>query len=803
MSFEQRPHHPELLTIIFGVLLVVLVSLFLVAGEGSAKTLYVDDDAEEGGDGSLERPFRGIQDAINASEDGDTVRVWEGVYYEQVIVNKTISLIGNVSAETVINGKADKHTVTIHADWVNMSSFVLRGKENSSSYSSPWPWFTDHDPAIGGIYLRADHCSLSDNHITENQVGILLENASGNIIKGNTCINNTAAGICLYDSCDLNRLEDNNCSDNVVYGIRLWNSSNNCVENNACSNVFRNESSRRISWGIIVQDFSHSNFIGNNSCHLARDAGIFITRWSQFNHVYGNKCFYGENRGIRLYYACNNTILENNSCHFNGVGIDSRTFSSYRDPHFNEIRIEGNNCSYNRNQGIRASKIKNSSFEDNVCLGNGESGIRISGNTTNITIKNNRCLFNNGGIWFTGSNSTLQGNICLNNSYSGITVITDTNNVVSDNTCTGNDAYGITDDFSYTRLESYSYLSPGSQLMNNICSYNNLSGILLRSNNNSLIGNELSYNYNGIWLKGSSNNTLENNRIHSNVIGINLSAYVSQKIQYTSKNNTITNNSIYGNSVLGVSTENNEGHYVNASENWWGDESGPFHPELNPRGKGDNVTDTVEFSNWLNEDGSIHDPTLSEEETSDSLPFDSLLVVGSLAAILTIAFYLSEPFRFALFHLLAPFYTRLSPDRIEKDIKQQKVRGRIYQYIEDNPGINFSSVRKEVKVGTGTAVYHLSVLLRERYLRSSNSGNRKLFWTKRDFPGIEDSTLTEIHWKILETLEKSGTLSRAEIREKTGISKSTLGFNIKQLVEIGKVEEETRGKENYCSLKLY
>ena len=33
--------------------------------------------------------------------------------------------------------------------------------------------------------------------------------------------------------------------------------------------------------------------------------------------------------------------------------------------------------------------------------------------------------------------------------------------------------------------------------------------------------------------------------------------------------------------------------------NFWGDKSGPYHPSLNPDGKGDNVSDNVLFDPWL------------------------------------------------------------------------------------------------------------------------------------------------------------------------------------------------------------
>jgi hypothetical protein len=38
---------------------------------------------------------------------------------------------------------------------------------------------------------------------------------------------------------------------------------------------------------------------------------------------------------------------------------------------------------------------------------------------------------------------------------------------------------------------------------------------------------------------------------------------------------------------------------VIARNNWWGHSSGPYHPDLNPGGTGDEVSDFVEFAPWL------------------------------------------------------------------------------------------------------------------------------------------------------------------------------------------------------------
>lgn len=61
---------------------------------------------------------------------------------------------------------------------------------------------------------------------------------------------------------------------------------------------------------------------------------------------------------------------------------------------------------------------------------------------------------------------------------------------------------------------------------------------------------------------------------------------------------SITQSDINDNTSYGI---NNTvpGLTVDATKNWWGDASGPQHPVLNPAGKGDVVSDNVNFDSWL------------------------------------------------------------------------------------------------------------------------------------------------------------------------------------------------------------
>jgi len=126
--------------------------------------------------------------------------------------------------------------------------------------------------------------------------------------------------------------------------------------------------------------------------------------------------------------------------------------------------------------------------------------------------------------------------------------------------------------------------------------------------------------YNGIDCNGSSP-TINKNKIIGCSIGINCYSYYdvpsSPIISYNNiadctdgiyiwiaetlgSSPTINYNCIYGNDEYGVYNEDCS-VTIDAENNWWGHETGPYHPETNPDGQGDAVSDCVDFEPWLTE----------------------------------------------------------------------------------------------------------------------------------------------------------------------------------------------------------
>jgi hypothetical protein len=103
--------------LITSMLIIVNISLNFTQ-DVSATTRFVNETGTGGA-------FTSIQDAINASFDGDTVFVYNGTYYENVIVNKTINLIGENRDNTTINGSGAGDVVAVSVDFVNITGFIV------------------------------------------------------------------------------------------------------------------------------------------------------------------------------------------------------------------------------------------------------------------------------------------------------------------------------------------------------------------------------------------------------------------------------------------------------------------------------------------------------------------------------------------------------------------------------------------------------------------------------------------------------------------------------------------------------
>lgn len=285
--------------IIAVILLLVGVSIVPDLGANGTfdNTIYVDGNNAGGPwDGTTEHPYQHIQDGIDAASDGDTVYVYSGLYYENVVVDKAIDLIGEGRATTIVDGNETAFVIKIDADSVTLCNFTV---QNSSIESS----------AVGGIMVESNYNSITSNNVYNNCIGIHLIYSNNNIVHGNEISFNFIPGIRLLNSTNnviSGNIVDSNGLDVLQYylvpGINFEQSSNNILLDNTFSNN---------AVGISLTYSSNNNIISGNDVKNNEYAGINLTD-SSGNYVSRNIISNNNEYGIYVDDSPDNRIVQNN-----------------------------------------------------------------------------------------------------------------------------------------------------------------------------------------------------------------------------------------------------------------------------------------------------------------------------------------------------------------------------------------------------------------------------------------------------------------------------------------------------------
>ena len=169
-----------------------------------------------------------IQKAIDDASDGDTIFVHNGTYYETLIINKSINLIGASKDKTIIDfqntSKINQNNIVfIEADNCTIKELKIIGTGTTSSDTM-------------GININTSYNTISNNIVLNNYKGIYIgEDSKNNNVSWNT-VSNNLYGIATYYS-DNNNISKNNISSSGLYGygIYLSVSDNNIIFGNTVS----------------------------------------------------------------------------------------------------------------------------------------------------------------------------------------------------------------------------------------------------------------------------------------------------------------------------------------------------------------------------------------------------------------------------------------------------------------------------------------------------------------------------------------------------------------------------------------
>jgi len=422
-----------------------------------------------------------IQEAINDPKtlDGHVIFVESGIYYEHVVVNKSLSLIGENRSSTFIDGGGIDKVVTITANNTRISGFNIRGAGFTPSGSDSGIYLRSSNNIVfnntitgnddWGIWLdsSAGNNTITRNSITDNRMGCLLYNTQGNNLVGNNITNHVQDGIDLWDTFN-NTIANNIISDNAL-GIGFDSSyRNNMTGNNITSN----------SYGItLLSSFNNtlrSNVLDNNFhslevsmfLYLGNQLSYFIQDIDASNTINGKPVCYWVNRnneqvaldaGYVALVNCTNIIVKdlNLKNNFQGMVLACT----------NNSRIQNLNVT-NNDHGIYLYR----SCYNIICnsdLSNNQVGISLESSFENNIVYNNVTKAAEGILLSDSSNNNITNNNIENNKYRGVFVGGIENNIAYNNV-TGNKMAGI-GIYSDGKGTLEKNLVQGNNLINNTC----------------------------------------------------------------------------------------------------------------------------------------------------------------------------------------------------------------------------------------------------------------------------------------------------------------------------------------------
>jgi hypothetical protein len=181
-------------------IVVAITATVLSAGSARAgQVLYVDDDQADGFNCS-DAPYQRISDAVAVAKNGDEIRVCPGEYDEQLVITKSISLIGENfgtrraiikptslpgTLQSLASGNPVAAAVLVSAPVFRMADIDVDLANNTVQACTP---------VLTGLYLRnsigrleriaVSNARLASRPDCDSGVGILIESGPTDFVLG-------------------------------------------------------------------------------------------------------------------------------------------------------------------------------------------------------------------------------------------------------------------------------------------------------------------------------------------------------------------------------------------------------------------------------------------------------------------------------------------------------------------------------------------------------------------------------------------------------------------------------------------
>lgn len=349
---EMKKHALIMLPLLFISLSGLIFTVLLIKAE--SKTIYVDDDNTTGPwDGSPEHPYQNITSALTQALDGYTIFVYNGTYYERLIINKSVALIGQNKDGAIIDGNKTEDVIRITVNNVKITGFTIQNSGSIAEFS--------------GIYVTSSGNNISHNIIKNNYKGIRLYYSANTTITDNDILDNHR-GVSLSASNSI-VITKNNILSNIDSGIRVTDSYNATISGNNIS---------KSDFGIALITSNNSTFTDNNI--FTNKYGIYTFK-SENNAFLDNNISSNKDFGIWLSESTKNLLANNNIFSNDKVGIYTSGST--------ENLLTGNNIYVNNQQGIELVNSNNNILSGNTISKNLINGTLLYNSSDNMIFHNN------------------------------------------------------------------------------------------------------------------------------------------------------------------------------------------------------------------------------------------------------------------------------------------------------------------------------------------------------------------------------------------------------------------------------
>lgn len=259
-----------ILTLTILILLLNIQTTSQPIKKQNTKIIYINNSNTNGPwDGTIDHPYKTINDGIQNATQGDAIYIFNGTYHENIVINKRLSLIGE--GNTVLDGGYKEYVIHITGSGVVLKDLIIR---NSGGFKGNT-----------AILVESDNNLIIDCEIYRARTGLTIRNSCGNEIK-NTIFYSNGEGIKTEKIC--NTYIEGCCFYHNAFGCNIQHSRN-----------------------ILITDcYAHTNGVG---LHLNDSMDINVSKCAIYNN--------NDNQGGMLVYFCKNITIYNCNFEHNGFGI--------------------------------------------------------------------------------------------------------------------------------------------------------------------------------------------------------------------------------------------------------------------------------------------------------------------------------------------------------------------------------------------------------------------------------------------------------------------------------------------------